>query len=129
MREALAIARPGFVDHAVVAVEEDAATLATAQNGRAVVVERGVVFEEAFFRDSQEARQLGDVAFDDLHFGNAAALGALAAVDGVLYFFGSVAELALDEVVRLNPLAKAEIVDAIVLALAPDLNQVCDHCS
>jgi len=42
-------------------------------------------------------------------------------------FFSRVAELALDESVRLDPPPKAEIVPAILLALPPDLDQVCNH--
>jgi len=44
-----------------------------------------------------------------------------------MHFLGRVAELAFDEGVRLYPPAKAEIVHTILLALPPDLNQVCNH--
>jgi hypothetical protein len=127
VRETLAVAGASLVHGTVVPIEKDATALAAPQNDLASLVERSVIREESLLRNPQEARQLRDVAFGKRHFGNAAAFGALAAVDDSLHFFGSVAELALDKSVRLNPLAKAEIVRTIFFALPPDLNQVCNH--
>src|SRR5256885_1028552 len=77
---------------------------------------------ELLLTQAEVPSQTFHVALDNLYFGHAAALGALPAIDRVLNFLGSAAELALDKVVRFDPAAEAKIFVAILFAQAPDLN-------
>ena len=67
------------------------------------------------------------IAFGQLNFGHAAALGALSAIDLIVDLFGRMPELPLHPGVRLQVLAKAQILFARFLAQPPDLHQIGDH--
>ena len=127
MREAFAIAGAGFVDGAFVALEELAALGVAAEDQDPVIVLSGVFVQEGFLRESEEVGQLLDVAFDNGDVGDAAAFGALAAIDGVGDFFGGFAELAFDEGSRLHILAEAAVFVALLFAEPLDLHQVGNH--
>ena len=84
-------------------------------------------FHELALGHAEEAGQLRDVALDQLDFSDAAAFGALPAIDGVLDVVGGLAKLALDEGMRLDPFAEAQVFFALILAEAADLNEVGNH--
>ena len=67
------------------------------------------------------------VAVGQLNFGDAAAFRARAAIDGFVDVFGRMTELPLDKRVRLDPLAEARVLFAILFAQAADLNQIGYH--
>lgn len=70
-----------------------------------------------------------DITPGELHLRDAAAFGALPAIDRRMDLFRGSPELALDEIVRLDPFAEAEIAGAVLLAETPDLDQICHHAS
>ena len=127
MRKTLAIARARFVDRAFVAVQEHAAFFGAAEDDRSVFVQRRVVFQKTLFRKAQKAGQMLDVAIGQRNFGDAAAFGAFAAVDGRVDLVRRAAELALDKGVRFDPFPETQIFFSIFLPHAPDLDQICDH--
>ena len=102
MRESFAGLGAEFVDGAVVAIQEHAAGfLSPLEDQLAIRSGLSVLFQELFAGDPQVLRQADDVFFENLGFGHAAALGALAAVDGCVDLLRGAPELALDEVVDL----------------------------
>lgn len=86
-----------------------------------------MLFDELRRGKAQKSREFGDVAFRDLHFSNAAAFAALAAVDLSFHLLGGLAELTLDEIVRFQIRAEAEVLLALLFAKAADLHQVGDE--
>jgi hypothetical protein len=83
--------------------------------------------DEIRLTQSQKSRQVMDVAIGNLDLGHAAALRARAAIDLVLNFLGRLAKLTLHPCARFQILSKAQILVALLLAQAPDLDQICDH--
>jgi len=129
MREELAGARAGVVDRAEIAFEEDAAAFGSSQDAALLGAFHGVALLNFIGRQSQKARQALDVPVLDLCRGEAAAIGALRAVDLLFYLLGKCAESAFDEVVALEPGAEAHIFLALFFAETPDLHKVRHHIS
>src|SRR6185503_1409146 len=127
MRESLASLRAEVVDGAIVAVQEHAAGRSSLQDQLAVGSGLRVLFPELLAGDPQILGKAHDIFFEDLGLGHAAALGALAAVDGCVDFVGLGAELALHEVVGLDPAPELLIFTALLFAQARDLYQVGYH--
>gem|GEM_PF-3957268 len=127
MGESLAIAGAGLVDGALVAVEEDAAGLAALEDHFAAGAFHGVLPDKLGGLDAEESGEMFDVAFGEFDFGDAAAFGALAAVDLIVDFFRGAAELALDPLAGFEVLAKAQIFLAVFFAEAADLHEIGDH--
>lgn len=68
-----------------------------------------------------------DIALGKRNLSYPAALPAFPAIDRVVDFFGRSPELALDKIVRLDPPAEAQILLAILLSQAANLNKIRNH--
>jgi len=82
-----------------------------------------------FRRQSEVARQALDIPVLDLCRGEAAAIGALRAIDLLFHLLGNCAQSAFHEVMALEPGAEAHIFLALFLAEAPDLHEIRHHIS
>src|SRR5580693_4669445 len=82
MRETLAGVRPGFVNRAEIAIQEDAAVLLTAPQDPAFVLAHNRIIAAKFGnRGAQEARESLDIAVGNGDGGGLAAVGAVGAID------------------------------------------------
>jgi hypothetical protein len=119
------IGRPAFVDRAIVTAQKHAAVFVGAlQNHLPVVAHHRVVRQEFLPRGSQQLHEVRDVALCRFDFRDLATLRARTAVDGIVNFLGGLVKLALDVVVRREPLTEAHVLGVLLFAFAFDLDQI-----
>ncbi len=124
MRELLAGLGAGFVDGAEIAFEKDAAVFVALEDAAFVRNIDGVVAQKFAEFHAEVAGEMLGVAVGDGGGGDAAAVGAGGAIDGVFDLLGDGFEAALDEVVAFHPGAEAAIIVALFFTEPFDLDEV-----